>query len=283
MVSSSDNKILIPVASVVTQKTLGEFLLLKLSFEQYHQAIWYVSVDAYAHKALSVFDNVTLLHKVKTDQGTHNTNDPEDNRVFLELVLTKFDAIRAAMQRHGYALFLDSDIFFTAPFEERVIELMQDSRVDAVLSLHMTHNPVVEGQFGYYNVGFFSVRNQSFLEQHAEMSAKHKELGLFYEQQPLQFTSYHYLTASLPIHYNIGWWRFNEPHTRDRLQYLRTDGTQIYFGDRQAVCFHAHTLKKLDHENYGQFMVDKVVGLMKACPGNAKYQELVSFLERYRG
>lgn len=273
---------MIPVASVVTRKTLGEFLLLKLSFEQYHKASWYLSVDAHAHHALQVFDNVTLLEKVQTDEGSHVTNNPEENRVFHELILTKFDAIRAAMQQHGYALFLDSDIFFTAPMEERVIELMQDPRIDAVLSLHMTNNPVIEGQFGYYNVGFFSVRNSSLLEQHADMSAKHKELGLYYEQQPLQFASYAYLTASLPINYNIGWWRFNEASTRDRLRYLQTDGTQIYFGEKPAVSFHAHTVKKLDVGNYGRFLVERVMSLMKACPGNTKYQELVGFLERYQ-
>ncbi len=273
---------MIPVASVVTRKTLGEFLLLKLSFEQYHRASWYVSTDAHAHQALQVFDNVTSLHNIETDEGTHDSNNPQDNRVFLQIVLRKFDAMRIAMQQHGYAFFLDSDIFFTAPLEPRVLELMQDPRLDAVLSLHMTLNPVVEGQFGYYNVGFFSVRNPQFLEQHAEMSARHRELGLFYEQQPLQFVSYGYLTANLPINYNIGWWRFNEPHTRNRLNLLRVDGTQIWFGDTPAVCFHAHTLKRGTSGNYGQFLIDTVVRLMKACPHNPKYAELVNFIENYK-
>jgi hypothetical protein len=273
---------LIPVASVVTRKTLGEFLLLKLSFEQYHQARWYLSVDSHAHQALQVFDNVVLLEKVKTDDGTHVTHDPEQNRIFLELVLTKFDAMRAAIQNHGYGFFMDSDIFFTAPMEERVLELMQDPRIDAVLSLHMTNNPVIEGQYGYYTVGFFSMRNMAFLEQHAEMSAKHRELGLFYEQQPLQFSSYSYLTASLPINYNIGWWRFNEPLTRDRLRFLHADGSQIWFGDKPAICFHAHTLKKLGADNFGRFLVDAVLRLMKACPNNPKYTEVVGFIEGYQ-
>ncbi len=273
---------MIPVASVVTRKTLGEFLLLKLSFEQYHQATWYLSVDSHAHQALQVFDNVVLLEKVKTDDGTHVTHDPEQNRIFLELVLTKFDAMRVAIQNHGYGFFMDSDIFFTAPMEERVLELMQDPRIDAVLSLHMTNNPVIEGQYGYYNVGFFSMRNMAFLEQHAEMSAKHRELGLFYEQQPLQFSSYSYLTASLPINYNIGWWRFNEPHTRDRLRFLHADGSQIWFGDQPAICFHAHTLKKLGADNFGRFLVDAVLRLMKACPNNPKYAEVVRFIEGYQ-
>jgi hypothetical protein len=274
--------LLIPVSSVVTRKTLGEFLLLKLSFEQYHEASWYLSVDSETHRSLQVFDNVTLLNNIQTDDGSHDTNDPEKNRIWMNLMMTKFDALRAAHRDHGYAFFLDTDIFFTAPLEERVVDAMRDPLIDAVLSLHMTNNPVIEGQYGYYNGGFFSVRNLELLEKHADMSRRHKELGLFYEQQPLQFASYPYLTVTVPINYNIGWWRFNEPHTRDRLQLLRADGTQIWFGDRPAVCFHAHTLKKLGAGNYGQFLVNAVRALMKACPNNSKYAEIIRFIDSYQ-
>ncbi len=273
---------MIPVASVVTRKTLGEFLLLKLSFEQYHRARWYLSVDSATHEKLQVFDNVVLLNTIETDDGSHDTNDPEKNRIWMALMMTKFDALRAAHREHGYALFMDTDIFFTAPLEERIVDFMRDPRIDAILSLHMTNNPVVEGQVGYYNGGFFSVRNVELLEKHAQMSRRHKELGLFYEQQPLQFASYPYLTVTFPINYNIGWWRFNEPHTRDRLQFLRADGTQVWFGERPAVCFHAHTLKELGAGNYGLFLVNTVLTLMKACPNNPQYAELVRFIESYQ-
>lgn len=273
---------MIPVASVVTRKTLGEFLLLKLSFEQYHKATWYISTDAYAYRALQVFDNVTAIANIETDEGTHNSNDPVQNQIFLKIILTKFDAIRAAMQQHDYVLFMDCDIFFTGPIEERVLGLMQDSRLDAVLSLHMTNDPVVEGQYGYYNVGFFSVRNSKFVEQHWALTVNHRELGLFYEQQPLQFVSYSYVTASLPINYNIGWWRFNNAGTRERLQLLRSDGQQLWFGDSPAICFHAHIFKERDSANYGKFLVDRVLLLMKECLGNPKYAELLKFIENYR-
>lgn len=200
----------------------------------------------------------------------------------MDLMMTKFDALRAAHREHGFGLFLDTDIFFTAAIEERMVDFMRDPRIDAVLSLHMTNNPVVEGRCGYYNGGFFSVRNIELLEKHADMSRRHKELGLFYEQQPLQFASYPYVTVNAPINYNIGWWRFNEPHTQDRLKFLRVDGTQVWFGDRPAVCFHAHTLKKLGAGNYGYFLVQIVVALLKACPNNPKYAELVRFIDNYQ-
>jgi hypothetical protein len=274
--------VLIPVASVVTRKTLGEFLLLKLSFEQYHKAHWYLSVDSHTNESLQVFDNVTLLNIIPTDEGSHLGHDPEKNRIWMNLMMTKFDAIRAAKQDHEYALFLDTDIFFTAPFEERVLQLMQDPRIDALLSLHMTHSAVIEGQYGYFNGGFFSMRSNALFEMHLEMSKRHEELGMFYEQQPLQFASYPFVTVNLPINYNIGWWRFNQPTTTGRLQFLRSDGKQLMFGDMPAVCFHAHTLKNLGDANFGQFLVDKVLALMKATPGNANYQELVRFIEGYK-
>ncbi len=273
---------MIPVASVVTRKTLGEFLLLKLSLEQYHKVQWYLSVDSYTHESLQIFDNVTLLNIIKTDNGSHATYDPQKNRIWMDLMMTKFDAIRAAKREHPYVLFLDTDIFFTAPIEDRVLSLMQDSRVDAILSLHMTHSPEIEGQYGYFNGGFFSMRSDELLERHAEMSRRHEELGLFYEQQPLQFASYSFLTVNAPINYNIGWWRFNQPSTTERLKFLRTDGNQLWLGDLPAVCFHAHTLKKLGADNFGKFLVDLVVGLLKASPHNPKYQELVRFIEGYQ-
>jgi hypothetical protein len=191
----------IPVASVATKKSLNEFLLLKLSLEQYHEVKWYVSTDFFAYEELKKYENVTCLNLIKTDECSHGTNDPEKNRLFLELVMTKFDAMKLAIESHGYGLFIDADIFFTAPLEDRVINLMRSESIDAILSPHMTNNLSLETQVGHYNVGFFSMRNKNYLEIHKEMSWKHKEYGMYYEQQPLQFSSYQFLTVNLPIYY----------------------------------------------------------------------------------
>ena len=270
---------MIPVASVVTQKSLSEFLLLKTSLEQYHEVNWYVSTDTPTAEFLKNFQNIKVQCLIKHDDCSHGTDDPVKNRQFLELVMTKFDAIRAAMDAHGWSLFIDSDIFFTGPIEERVLSLMKDPNVDAVLSPHMTNNLTLETQVGHYNVGFFSIRNRAYLEQHAQMSWRHKELGMYYEQQPLQFCSYPYVTVNLPINYNIGWWRFNEPHTRSRLDFLVHDGEILTFGGLPAVCFHVHTLKQLDYTNYGEFLVDKVKTLMNQCH-NDSYTEILKLLDK---
>lgn len=269
---------MIPAASVVTKKSLSEFMILKKSLESYHNVVWHVSTDKHAHSILKEFENIKSLPIVKTDDCSHGTNDPVKNRLFLELVMTKFDAMQSAIEENGWGLFIDSDIFFTGPIEDRVLSLMRDPGVDAVLSPHMTNNLPLEAQVGHFNVGFFSMRNVSYLRQHAQMSWRHKELGLYYEQQPLQFCSYPYLTVNLPINYNIGWWRFNEPHTRGRLDALGHDGEKIIFGGMPAVCFHVHTLKSLDYTNYGQFLVDKLKSLMSQC-NNESYREILSMIE----
>lgn len=269
---------MIPVASVVTQKSLSEFLLLKLSLEQYHDVMWYLSTDEHATNALKNFSNIKCQTLVKTDDCNHGTNDPIKNRLFLELVMTKFDAMKAGISENGRCLFIDADIFFTNPIEDKVLSLLNDDRIDAILSPHMTNNLALETQVGHFNVGFFGMRNMDYLRLHEAMSWRHKEFGMYYEQQPLQFSGYNFLTVNLPINYNIGWWRFNEPQTRRRLDLLAINDNKLYFNNMPAICFHVHALKKLDYDNYGKFLIDKVSDLMKQCD-NENYNVLVKYLE----
>lgn len=272
---------MIPVASVVTQKSLSEFLLLKMSLERYHDIKWYLSVDSCACETLKNFSNVQCQVIVKTDDCSHGTNDPVKNRLFLELVMTKFDAMKAGISENGRCLFIDSDIFFTNPIDERVLTLMNDNRIDAIISPHMTNNLALETQVGHYNVGFFAMRNTDYLSLHEAMSWRHKELGMYYEQQPLQFSSYNFLTVNLPINYNIGWWRFNETQTRKRLDLLEVKDNSIHFCGMPAVCFHVHALKKLDYVNQGKSLMERLTGLMRQC-NNEKYGEILKFIEAHQ-
>ena len=142
----------------------------------------------------------------------------------------------------------------------------------------MTNNLGLETQVGHYNVGFFAVRNKKYLEQHRDMSWKSKELGMYYEQQPLQFCSYEYMTVNSPIYYNIGWWRFNEKHNASRLQHLSLHGDKLTFMNKPAVCFHVHTMKSLDYNNQGKFLLDRVFNLMSQTK-NPKYGELFDYIK----
>ncbi len=272
--NSTDSQI--PVSSIVTSKTLEEFLLLKFSFEQYHNTHWYVSTDSSTTKALQNYKNITPLELIDSDEGSHGSNDPKKNEIFHKLIMTKFDALEAAIENHGYGLFIDADIFFTNPLEEKFITLMKNEDVDAILSPHMTNNANVESEVGYYNVGFYSMRNKKYLKMHREMSLKYRELDMYYEQQPLQFCSYNFTTINAPIYYNIGWWRFSGKNNQSRMNLLKIKNNTIFFEDNPAVCFHAHTLRHLDYENFGSTLVERTFTLMKECQ-NEKYKELILF------
>ena len=104
---------------------------------------------------------------------------------------------------------------------------------------------------------------------------------MYFEQQPLQFASYDFLTVNLPIYYNIGWWRFNEEHSRPRLNWLNIKENDLYLANNRAVCFHAHTLKDLDYQNFGNFLVEKIFSMMRNTK-NQKYQLFLNLYEKLK-
>lgn len=269
---------MIHACSVATESSLPEFILLKTSIESYHEVSWTISCDSIAFKALNQYKNVRLLELIESDREcSHGTQDSEKTRKFTQLAMTKFDAVEDSIKRNGYGLFLDADVFFTNPIESKVISLIENQDIDAVLCPHMTNNLGLEAQVGHYNTGMFSLRSLDMLKKHVSLSSNVKN-GFYTDQQAIQFAAYEHTIVGLPIHYNIGWWRFNEKFNSQRLDLLRTEDNSIRFGNSPAVCFHVHTLKKLDYKNYGKFLTDKVVSMMKSC-NNSKYHELVRMIE----
>lgn len=269
---------MIYACSVVTESSLKEFLLLKKSLEQYHEVFWTISCDKIAAEQLKVFSNAELLILIESDKDcSHGTQDQQKTLKFTKLAMTKFDAVEHSIKNHGYGLFLDSDVFFTNKIEDRVVSLIENENIDAVLCAHMTNNLSLETQVGHYNTGMFSLRSLDMLKKHVIMSSNPKN-GFYTDQQAIQFAAYQHTIVGLPIHYNIGWWRFNEKVNNFRMNLLHCKESQIFFDNDPAVCFHIHTLKKLDYHNYGTFLLDKLVDLMKNC-NNPKYEEILSLLE----
>jgi len=269
---------MIYACSVVTDSSLKEFMLLKTSFEMYHDVSWTISCDPVAASHLRDFSNVNLLEIIKSDEGcSHGTQDAEKTRRFTELAMTKFDAVAESITKYGYGLFIDSDVFFTNPLEEKVLRLIENPDIDAVLCPHMTNNLGLEAQVGHYNTGLFSLRSIDMLKRHVFLSSNPKN-GFYTDQQAIQFAAYDHTIACLPINYNIGWWRFNETFNKDRLNLLYAADDKLMFGSRPAVCFHVHTLKKLDYQNYGKFLIEKVTSLLKTC-NNENYHNIVKIIE----
>lgn len=269
---------MIRACSVATDSSLLEFLLLKATLESYHDVSWTVSCDPVAAEKLSVYKNVELLRLIESDKDcSHGTQNEDKTKKFTQLAMTKFDAVERSIAQHGYGLFLDADVFFTNPIEDRVLRLIENPDVDAVLCPHMTNNLGLETQVGHYNTGMFSLRSIDMLRKHVSLSSNPAN-GFYTDQQAIQFAAYEHTIAGLPIHYNIGWWRFNEKFNAQRLSLLRIDDNKIKFGDAPAVCFHVHTLKKLDYKNYGTFLLDRVVSMMKSCD-NENYATTVRMIE----
>ena len=269
---------MIYACSVVTDSSLSEFLLLKVTLESYHQVSWTVSCDPVASAALSAYKNVKVLNLIESDQGcSHGTQDADKTKKFTQLAMTKFDAVEDSIRNNGYGLFLDADVFFTNPIEDRVLHLIENQDVDAVLCPHMTNNLGLETQVGHYNTGMFSLRSLDMLRKHVALSSNPAN-GFYTDQQAIQFAAYEHTIVGLPIHYNIGWWRFNEKFNSQRLSMLKVSDNKIVFGNSDAVCFHIHTLKKLDYKNYGTFLLDRVISMMKSCD-NPRYAEAVRMIE----
>jgi|7_EtaG_2_1085326.scaffolds.fasta_scaffold00116_10 hypothetical protein len=267
----------IVLSTVATRNCYKEFLLTKYSLEQYHDCLWYVSCDDYTHKKISHIDNVEAVAMVDSDECDHNSTNQLMRDTFLKVILTKFDISLKAIKEHGSVLFLDSDMLFVNGFEDRVINIINDRNLDAIISQHMTNNWQNEAHHGYFNVGMFLLRNTEMIDQWRFLSENHKQLNMYYEQKPLEYVQRNYITANFPINYNIGWWRFNESHTRSRLDKVCLKDNKIYFGDKHAVNFHLHLLKD-SQINHGKFLMDKIFDLMQHSNNN-KYREFLTYFD----
>jgi hypothetical protein len=269
---------ILPVCSVVTQKTIGEFDLLKLSLEEFHECDWIISCDQAAFDKYSDISNVTCLKLIESDDCDHNTGSPQQKDRWMSVMMTKFDVIEAHLEKNGHGLFLDSDMVFVGPLEEKILDAFNNENIDACICQHMTNNWEVEAKHGLYNGGMFHMRSLDFVKEWKSLSTDYKKYGFYYEQQPLEYVQRNFVSLNLPINYNIGWWRFNSPKTRARLDMLSVNNDRIYFGKSPAVNFHVHTSRELNYQNFGQFLVDKIKNLL-ASTENKSYKKILDILE----
>jgi len=255
----------IKCASVVTRKSYKEFLLLKYSMELFHEISWYLSTDKYTYRMLrGEIPEENMLEIIDSDDGTHGSNDPEKNDIHMKMMMTKFDACELALEDSNEGvLFLDSDMIFFNPIEDRIIDILKNKKIDAAVSPHSTENKLVESKVGTYNGGMFIMNSKKLLNEWKELSLKYKENGMYFEQQPLEYAIKNYLTCNLPINYNVGWWRMNEQYTSFRLNTICLSESKINFLGLPLINAHVHSLKKLDYQNYGAFMLNKILHLLQ--------------------
>ena len=269
---------ILPVGSVVTTKTICEFDLLKISIEQYHDCEWVISCDEESYEKYKDIENIECLNIIESDDCDHNLGSEEQKDNWMKVMMTKFDVASLLIEKYGHGLFLDCDMIFVNPIEEAVLKLFQNKNIDACICQHMTNDWQNEAQHGLYNGGMFHIRSKNFIKEWKALSSNYKKYGLYYEQQPLEFIQRNFITANLPINYNIGWWRFNRPDTQSRLSLLRNFEDKIFFGQKPAINFHVHTLREIGYQNFGQFLVDKVSGLFEQS-SNDNYKIILGHIK----
>ena len=269
---------ILPVASVVTQKTMGEFDLLKMSLEQYHEVQWTISCDDVANEKYKNVENVTCLNLIETDDCDHNYGSEQQKDNWMKVMMTKFNAVNDLISKYGHGLILDCDMVFVNPIEKSVFSLFMNDNVDASICQHMTNDWPTEANHGLYNAGMVHIRSENFSKQWEMLSSQYKKYGFYFEQQPLEYVQRNFNSFNMPINYNIGWWRFNRQSTQKRINLLNIKDDKIYFGSKPAVNFHVHTLREIGYQNFGQFLVDKIISLMKET-NNENYKQVLTVLE----
>ena len=190
---------ILPVGSVVTNKTICEFELLKLSLEQYHECQWAISCDEAAYNKYKNVSNVECLQIIDTDDCDHNIGSTEQKDNWMKVMMTKFDVMNTLIDNFGHGLFLDSDMIFTNPIEERILKAFDNPHVDVCICQHMTNDWQNEAKHGLYNGGMFHVKNADFISEWRSLSRDYKKYGFYFEQQPLEFVQRNFISLNLPI------------------------------------------------------------------------------------
>lgn len=262
-------------ASIVTEKSYKEFLLLERTIGLFYNVTWYLSVDDYAYKRLSPEHNA--INIITTDKGTHSNNNAEDNDIWMKIMMTKFSICELALEHHSYVLFLDCDIFFVNKFSDEIYNLVtKNNDIDAILSPHHTENKQLEAGVGHYNGGMFCIKSKEMLSKWKYLSSNYKKTGMYYEQQPLEYSCKEYITCNFPIQYNIGWWRMNEVNTKSRLNTIAINplDNELYFIGLKAINFHVHTFKEIGYKNVGEPMLNHVLAYLKLSK-NINHKKIV--------
>jgi len=272
----------IKCSSVVTKKSYKEFLLLKFSLELFHEVDWYLSTDDFTYRALrGEVPEKNMLPIIESDDGTHGSNDPRKNEIHMKMMMTKFDACELALKTKGGVLFLDSDMIFLNPLEESILSILESKTIDAAVCPHSTENKSVEAKVGTYNGGMFIMNSTKLLNEWKQMSLQYKELNMYFEQQPLEYAIKNYLTCNLPINYNVGWWRMNENWTKYRLNRIGIKDDKITFFELPLINVHVHSLKELEYENYGDFLLQTILLICNKLQfKNKNYHDILNEFSR---
>lgn len=269
---------ILPICTVVTENCYKEFLLFRYSVELFHDCEWYISCDEFVKDKVEEGDRVHAHALIEDDNCDHVINDKQQNENFTKLILTKFSICEEGLKSHPFVMLIDNDMIFANPIDDGVLDLLYEKKVDACVCPHMTDGFGDEKITGYFNCGMVFISNPDFLKHWMMLTVNHRELGLYYEQKPLELVLKSFLTLNLPMNYNIGWWRFLAENTKKRIELLNIQDQKLYFGNLPAINFHFHTLKDLKYPNFGEALQKCVFDLMDQS-FNMDYRSILEKLE----
>jgi len=246
--------------SSVTKSCLKDFLLMKKTLEQYHYVEFYLAVDDYCYDYLhDNFEGVKCFKLIDVEDADHVDPSKKQEQDFIDIIQAKFDVAKKALKESNFIFWCDVDHIFLNPFEESILDLVNRKQIDAALTPHYSDGFADEKTVGYYNCGFALISNFDFLETWEDLFKQHKELGLYYEQKPLELTTQLYHVITLPLNYNVGWWKFLGPNAQIRWDSIKLNNDKLTMMGRPLVNFHFHFFKENNNHAFDHNAFKKAV------------------------
>lgn len=269
----------IELVSAVTKNCLKDFLLMKKSLEMHHDVNFNVACDAYCFEYLNGnFKNVQCEQFITSEGADHVRGGESEKQDFIQIIKSKFDVAMKVLSSSDFILWCDVDHIFFNKFEEKILDISSTKLLDAALTTHFSDGFADEKTVGYYNCGFVFISKKEFLEMWSRLFNMHKELNLYFEQKPLELCTQSFNTMTLPINYNIGWWKFMGANGEARQKSIAVEDT-IKFMGRDLINFHFNFFKETKHGYNQESFRDMIKQLLRAR-GTTKDQILLHEIER---
>jgi hypothetical protein len=275
LVLKKNNGAAMIISTIVTKTCLKDFLLMKKTFDLYHENSFYdIACDSYSFEYLNKnYKNIECAEYSFLKDGDHVENEQEKNSNFETIIQIKFEhTIKVLTKYQKQILWCDVDHVFINKLEEFVYE----DKNDACVTPHFSNNFANEAEVGYFNCGFVIIKNIKFLEYWYELYKRRKELNIYYEQKALELTCKKFRTTNLPISYNIGWWKFMNLKYEGNSKFLETTDREILFFKNKAINFHFHIFKKSNHCYDQNQSIGMLINLLKQ---RARTEDMITIYE----
>ena len=239
---------MIHTVSAVTKNCLKDFLLMRETLQQHHDPEFYVAVDDYCYDYLHQnFKNVKCFKLIKTEGADHVSPDKQQRKDFIDIIKAKFIVAKEVLSKNNFIFWCDVDHIFFNRLDKKTLQLLGEKKIDAALTPHHSDGFADEKTVGYYNCGFVLISNLNFLNTWSDLFDKHEELGVYFEQKPLELTTQFYNVMTLSINYNLGWWKFLGPNGQHRWDSVRLGPDKLTIFELPLINFHFHFFKDNKH------------------------------------